>query len=120
MTVASEFTETWMADLAVSLPQKVDVLRAAILQVFTTSQLAPDGIILNPIDSASIELLKNANGNYLYLNDGRIWRLPVVESPSMPQGEFLVGAFRQAAQIFDRQEATVEVSTEDSDNFRKT
>lgn len=31
----------------------------------------------------------------------------------------LVGAFDLAAQIFDRQDATVEVSTEDQDNFVK-
>lgn len=37
----------------------------------------------------------------------------------MPEGEFLVGGFRQAAQVFDREQAVVEISTEDSDNFRK-
>jgi HK97 family phage major capsid protein len=119
-TVARDFDTTLFASLGVAAPQKVDVLRAAILQVVNTSMLAADGIVLNPVDSASIELLKNGDGNYLYLNaDGRIWRLPVVESPSMPQGEFLVGAFRMAATVFDRQEAVVEVSTEDNDNFRK-
>src|SRR3546814_8134986 len=38
---------------------------------------------------------------------------------SMTAGNFLTGAFRLGAQIFDRQDARVEVSTEDSDNFRK-
>ncbi|PJN93020.1 phage major capsid protein, partial [Amaricoccus sp. HAR-UPW-R2A-40] len=33
--------------------------------------------------------------------------------------KFLTGAFQLGAQIFDREEATVEISTEDSDNFRK-
>src|SRR3546814_18939936 len=37
----------------------------------------------------------------------------------MTAGNFLTGAFRLGAQIFDRQDARVEVSTEDSDNFRK-
>ena len=33
--------------------------------------------------------------------------------------KFLVGAFKLGAQIFDREDANVEISTEDSDNFRK-
>src|SRR3546814_5163783 len=49
----------------------------------------------------------------------RLWGLPVVETQAMTAGNFLTGAFRLGAQIFDRQDARVEVSTEDSDNFRK-
>src|SRR3546814_12218932 len=45
--------------------------------------------------------------------------LPVVETQAMTAGNFLTGAFRLGAQIFDRQDARVEVSTEVSDNFRK-
>ena len=37
----------------------------------------------------------------------------------MTVDKFLIGAFDLAAQIFDRQDATVEVSTEDADNFQK-
>src|SRR3546814_6282577 len=55
------------------------------------------------------------------LNDSqpRLWGRPVVETQAMTAGNFLTGAFRLSAQIFDRQDARVEVSTEDSDNFRK-
>ncbi len=35
----------------------------------------------------------------------------------MMQGKFLIGAFRDAAQIFDRMDAEVLVSSEDRDNF---
>ena len=38
---------------------------------------------------------------------------------AMPEGEFLVGAFGLAAQIFDREEASVMISSEDQDNFVK-
>jgi HK97 family phage major capsid protein len=48
-----------------------------------------------------------------------LWSLPVVPTPAMTEDKFLVGAFDMAAQIFDRQDATVEVSTEDQDNFIK-
>jgi len=37
----------------------------------------------------------------------------------MTVDKFLTGAFKMGAQIFDREDANVEVSTEDSDNFRK-
>jgi HK97 family phage major capsid protein len=33
--------------------------------------------------------------------------------------KYLVGAFRLGAQIFDREDANVEISTEDDVNFRK-
>ena len=37
----------------------------------------------------------------------------------MTVDKFLTGAFQLGAQIFDREDANVEISTEDSDNFRK-
>ena len=48
-----------------------------------------------------------------------MWRLPVVDTNAMPAGKFMLGAFDMAAQVFDREDATVEVSTEDADNFTK-
>ena len=37
----------------------------------------------------------------------------------MASGKFLTGAFQLGAQIFDRMDAVVEISTEDDQNFRK-
>ena len=37
----------------------------------------------------------------------------------MATGKFLTGAFQLGAQIFDRMDAVVEISTEDDQNFRK-
>ena len=47
-----------------------------------------------------------------------MWKLPVVDTNSIPAGKFMVGAMDMGAQLFDREEAAVEVSTEDGDNFR--
>lgn len=47
----------------------------------------------------------------------RLWAVPVVATESMHRGSFLVGAFRQAAAIWDRDDATVEVSREHSEFF---
>lgn len=101
---------------------KIDTLRRAILQV-RVAEYRASAIALNPVDWADIELTKDANGSYIWVNvqEGgaqRLWKLPVVDSNAVPEGEFLVGAMNIAAQVFDREDAAVEVSTEDGDNFR--
>jgi HK97 family phage major capsid protein len=107
--------------LSIQNTNKMDILRVAMLQV----QLAlypPSGIVLHPIDWAAITLLKDANGNYLIANplsmvSQLMWSLPVMPSMSMPQGQFLVGAFKLGAQLFDREQANIAISYEDRDNF---
>lgn len=112
------------ANLAViTSPTFLDVLRAAMLQA-SLANIPPTGIVLNPTDWFKIETTKDGEGRYIIGNpaDGttpRLWGLPVVETPAMTVDKFLVGAFKYGAQIFDREDARVEVSTEDSDNFRK-
>ena len=112
------------ANLAVvTSPTFLDVIRAAMLQA-ALANIPPSGIVLNPTDWFKIETTKDTAGAYIIGNpqDGtspRLWGLPVVETPAMTVDKFLVGAFRDGAQIFDRQDATVEISTEDSDNFQK-
>lgn len=101
----------------------IDTLRRAILQV-RIAEYRATGIVLNPNDWADLELQKDTTGQYIWVNvqDGgvqRMWRLPVIDTNAMPAGEFLVGAMDMGAQIFDREDAGVEVSTEDADNFTK-
>ena len=105
------------------LDTKVDVIRVAMLQA-ALAEFPASGIVLNPVDWAEIELTKTTDGAYLFANpqntaEPRLWGLPVVATQSMTSGDFLVGAFNMAAQIFDRADASVEVSTEDDQNFRK-
>ncbi len=102
---------------------KLDVLRDAMTQT-QTSEYMPTAIILNPTDWGDIELSKDSQGRYLFANPQtaaapRLWGLPVVISNSMAAGTFLVGAFDMAAQLWDREDASIEVSRENSDNFVK-
>lgn len=102
---------------------KLDTLRRAILQV-RIAEFRASAIVLNPIDWTDIELQKDTIGRYIWANvqsmAGQVlWRLPVVDTNAMPAGKFLTGAFNMAAQVFDRQDANVQVSTEDQDNFVK-
>lgn len=101
----------------------IDTLRLAMLQV-QLAEFPPSGIVLHPTDWARIELLKDGENRYLWanprgMNGPGLWGLPVVTTQAMDEDEFLVGAFRLGAQIFDREDASVEISTEDQDNFVK-
>lgn len=101
----------------------IDVIRHAILQV-RLSFYPATGIVLTPTDWHNIELTKDNENRYLMANPAgnlpaMLWGRPVVESDAMPNDQFLVGAFRLAATLFDREQATIAVSTEDRDNFIK-
>lgn len=101
----------------------IDVLRLAQLQA-ALALFPATGHVLNPTDWAYIETQKDGVGRYLIGNpqgtiDKSLWGLPVVETPAMTQRKFLTGAFKLAAQIFDRWQARVEVATENEDDFIK-
>lgn len=101
----------------------IDIIRHAILQV-RLSFYSASGIVLTPTDWHNIELTKDNENRYLMANPAgnlppMLWGRPVVESDGMPADQFLVGAFRLAATLFDREEASIAISTEDRDNFIK-
>ncbi|MGN5375918.1 phage major capsid protein [Sphingomonas hankookensis] len=100
---------------------EIDIIGRAIGQS-ELALLPATGIMLNTVDWNAMRLIKDGQGNYLMGNpqqnvEPRLWGLPVAVTPAMPVGRFLVGSFLLAAQIFDREEASVELSTEDRDNF---
>ena len=102
---------------------KIDEIRRAMLQV-RLSEFRASGIVLNPRDWTDMELMKDSENRYLWsnptVNNGQnLWGLPVIDTNAMPSGQFLVGAFNIAAAIYDREDANVQVSTEDADNFTK-
>ncbi len=101
----------------------IDRLRLAILQVVLAEYPAA-AFVLNPIDWTKIELTKDAGGNYIIGNPQgsltpTLWNLPVVSTQAMAAGEFLTGAFSFAAQIFDRLDIEVLLSSENVDDFEK-
>ena len=103
----------------------LDIVRLAMLQV-TLADLNPTGHVLHDIDWTDIELIKDASTNgYLFSNpfgtlEPRLWGLPVAQTnQSGMLGNFLTGSFADGAQIFDREDANVVVSTENADDFEK-
>ncbi len=99
----------------------LDHIRKAIADV-RVDEYRATGLILHPNDWAEIELDKDDNGRYIWVtvpNGGtpQLWRVPVIETTIMEEGEFLVGAFGMGAQVWDRQAATVRISDSHSDYF---
>lgn len=102
----------------------IDDLRLAMLQA-QLARLPASGHVLHFIDWAKIELTKDSLGRYILGNPlglagPLLWGLPVVATESTGfEGKFLTGAFRTGAQLFDRDEANVVVSTENADDFER-
>lgn len=99
----------------------IDRLRIALLQA-ELAEFPSDGMVLNPIDWANIEMQKDGEGRYLIGNpqgtlSPTLWNRPVVATQAMTVGQFLAGAFGLGAQIFDREDANVVISTENESDF---
>lgn len=102
----------------------IDDIRLAMLQS-QLARLPATGIVMHFIDWAKVELQKDSIGRYIHGNANglaipSLWGLPVVETEESGfEGKFLTGAFAGAAQIFDKEEANVVISTENNDDFEK-
>lgn len=105
---------------------KIDKLRIAQLQ--NALAFAPaDAQLLNPVDWADIELTRrdpDGGGGYLFANvqgtvNPILWGLRVVQTPAMEVDNFLVGAFKYGAHLYDRMDTQVLISTENTDDFEK-
>ena len=97
----------------------IDQLRYAALQA-VLAEYPSTAFVLNPIDWAYIETMKDGDGRYIIGQPqgdapARLWRLPVVQTPSMTVDTFLSGAFNMAAQLFDREQTRIEVGYENDD-----
>ena len=103
---------------------QIDQLRLAMLQS-QLARLPASGHVLHFVDWAKIELTKDTLGRYiignpLSLAGPTLWGLPVVATELAAfLGKFLTGAFQTGAQIFDREDANVVISTENADDFEK-
>lgn len=112
------------AAFSVEQQSGIDDLRLAMLQA-QLARFPASGHVLHFIDWAKIELTKDSLGRYILANPSALagptlWGLPVVATEAAAfQGKFLTGAFNAAAQLFDREDANVVISTENADDFEK-
>lgn len=102
----------------------IDVLRLAMLQA-QLARFPASGHVIHMIDWAKIELTKDSLGRYILANPASLtvptlWGLPIVVTDEARMlKKFLTGAFNMGAQIFDREDANVVISTENADDFEK-
>jgi HK97 family phage major capsid protein len=101
---------------------KADAIRRAATLAFL-AYYEPSGVVMHPNDWEDIELTKNSQGTYLFSvsmqvgGEARIWRMPIVDTPAMPEGTALVGAFGSGAQLYDREQASIRISEQHADFF---
>jgi HK97 family phage major capsid protein len=112
----------YSAPFAIADATMIDFLRLAMLQA-ALAEFPATGHVLNPIDWTNIELTKDGDGRYIIGNPQNttsptLWNLPVVQTQSISVDKFLTGAFRGAAQVFDRWAAAVETGYV-NDDFTK-
>ncbi|EAO9694267.1 phage major capsid protein [Salmonella enterica] len=112
------------AEFRVEQQNGIDDLPLAMLQA-QLARFPASGHVLHFIDWAKIELTKDTLGRYILANPSgltgpTLWGLPVVATEAAAfKGKFLTGAFNAGAQIFDREDANVVISTENADDFEK-
>ncbi|MEX9950487.1 phage major capsid protein [Providencia alcalifaciens] len=114
----------YKAEFNVDKQNGIDDLRLAMLQA-QLARFPATGHVLHFIDWAKIELLKDSLGRYILANPSALtgptlWGLPIVVTETAAfKGKFLTGAFNAGAQLFDREETNVVISTENADDFEK-
>jgi len=102
---------------------KIDVIATAIKQINQSKEIDPTFVVMHTNDWWDIALTKDNFGRYILgdpssLTTPRVFGLDVVPTTSMAQGTFLVGSGSPvAAEIRDRMEMQVEISTEHADYF---
>lgn len=106
------------APFTIEATTNLDIILIAIAQA-QQSRVMTTGIVVNDLDWKKMQGIKDAQERYILGGPGgaigsALWQVPVVDTPAMPQGEFMVGAFAIAAQIVDRMQTEVLVSSEAS------
>jgi HK97 family phage major capsid protein len=102
---------------------KIDCIGAVIGSIQTAKELPPTFAIVHPADWWSMRLLKDTLGRYIIGDPAstaaaRLFDLDVVATTSIGKGSFLVGnGTSTGAEIRDRMEMQVEISTEHSTFF---
>ena len=77
---------------------------------------------MNPTDAAKLDETKDTQARYLGQGpfnpaQDTIWRLPRVESLAITAGTALVGAFKQGATVFQREDVVILTADQHSDFF---
>lgn len=110
---------------------KADTKAKAIRWSRTLIELAnmqANGVILHPLDWQGIETETGSTGQFIWfnnqvttggLNQGgeNFWRVPVVVTPAIARGTWVIGDFARASVIYDRMQAQVSWANQNEADF---
>lgn len=102
----------------------LDHIRAAVTECQTNEFYDVNGVVLNPVDFATLETAKGSDGQYVWVSvaaggEPRLWRVPVIVSNAMAEGQFILGDWTSGSTIYDREQLDIRVSESHSDFFVK-
>lgn len=102
---------------------RIDMIRAIIADC-AAGDYPAEAILLNPVDWANIELIKDTQGRYIVGDPSsgaaaRLWSVPVAASNAVTADTVFVVSLSQAATLYNREGIVVDMSESDSDNFVK-
>lgn len=122
VTYATAFSvaATVLAD-SIAVATRYDAIRAAAWQVKAANHV-PNFVLINPIDSAAMDFIKDTTGQYVLppfisADGSRIAGLTVIENNGVTAGDFLVGDFSKSV-LGMREEINIEIGR-DADDFTK-
>lgn len=100
----------------------LDHIRSAITTCQANEFYNVNGLILNPYDWETLELAKGDDGHFMWVtvpNGGemRLWRVPVIITNAMTQGEFILGDFSMGATIYDREQFEIRIADQHASLF---
>lgn len=99
-------------------------LRRAITRI-RLAYFEPTGLVVHPLDWEDLELERDAMGQYRLAvsvamgAQKTVWRLNIVDTVAIQEGTFLMGAYGLGAKLYDREQVTLAVSTENRDMFER-
>ena len=107
------------------MTNEIDIIRDCITQA-QVAEYSPNFIVLNPINWDEIQRRKvgSSDDRYVYGDPNMswlatpLWGLTPIVTNSQTSGTFLLGD-TNGCMVFDREQASVEASYEDSTNFQK-
>ena len=120
-TDGAVFSDTAAGIGTVTSANEYDVLVVALAQLAASNYQA-SAIMLNPADMHKIALLKSTQNEYLrqQLYSGlqpQIMGVNIVKNTAVTAGNFILGDFNQATQLWVRENLSIEFAREHASNF---
>jgi len=118
------YTAHGYAAAALGTLKKVNLVTKIIGQLWAVGAV-PDAILMNPADWAQMQVditdsaVNAARVDFSNPMAPRLNGIPVIQSNGITADTVVVGAFRQAGTIYNREGVVVEMSDSDDDNFTK-